>query len=84
MLTMPPLSAMELRVKEILAQVATDPEVIEALANNPKIKAAYDDVCANPSGFMAYVNDPDVATQHMLREFIEHSVSNQPVAEWPL
>ena len=57
----PPLSAMEQRVKEILAQVATDPEVIEALASNPKIKAAYDDVCANPSGFMAYVNDPDVA-----------------------
>ena len=42
--------------------MATDPDVqAAALASNTKIKAAFDDVTANPAGWMVYVNDPDVA-----------------------
>ena len=52
---------MAARVLETLQAVASDPEVVAALASNPKIKAAFDDVSANPMGFMAYVHDPDVA-----------------------
>ena len=45
-----------LSMKEQLLQ---DPEVIEAL-KNPRVKAAYDDVMANPGNFLAYLGDPEI------------------------
>jgi hypothetical protein len=45
-----------LSMKEQLLQ---DPEVIEAL-KNPRVKAAYDDVMANPGNFLSYLGDPEI------------------------
>merc|ERR1711937_130708 len=44
----------------MLEGLKSDPDVLEAL-KNPKVKAAYDDVSANPMGFMKYLGDPDIA-----------------------
>lgn len=43
----------------IEATLMADPEVVEAL-KNPKFKAAFDDVKANPMNFFQYMSDPEV------------------------
>jgi suppressor of tumorigenicity protein 13 len=43
----------------IEAQVMADPEVVEML-KQPKFKAAYDDVKANPMKFLTYMGDPEL------------------------
>jgi len=41
--------------------VLEDPEVKEMIEQNPRVKAAVEDVIANPANFMKYLSDPELS-----------------------
>merc|ERR1712146_879791 len=43
----------------MLSGLLEDPEIQQAL-ENPRVKAAYEDVQANPMNFMKYLGDPEI------------------------